>query len=171
MNKSERSNRQSLLLVLGVAIVLLIGYFFWNSTQVTTPNSSTDMSNGQVSSTPASLTGATWVWQMTQMNNDDVIQPNAEGVFTLTFTEDGQVFGTTDCNNFRGSYTVGDDNMLTFTPFASTLMFCDGSQEAEFTQIVSNSDSFMFDAGGNLVLMLKFDSGSSIFTPQPLNTP
>ena len=39
--------------------------------------------------------------------------------------------GTTDCNNFSGSYKV-DGNQLTFGEFAATMMYCEGSQESDF---------------------------------------
>ena len=111
-----------------------------------------------------SLEGFVWIWEQTIMNNDDIINPNNPGVFSLTF-EDGKVFGKTDCNNFSGSYQT-QNNRILFTPFVSTLMYCEGSQENQFAQMISNSDSFMFDGDGNLILLIKFDSGSVIFTKQ-----
>lgn len=113
----------------------------------------------------ASLTGATWAWTETIMNDDTVIAPRQAGAFTLTF-ENGRVSGTTDCNGFSGSYGISAGNTLSFGPFMQTLMYCEGSQEAEFVRMVSDSSHFMFTAEGNLVLLLKFDSGSVMFERQ-----
>lgn len=113
--------------------------------------------------TTATLTGETWVWAETIMNDDEYITPNKPGVFTLVFNEaEGSVTGTTDCNNFRGNYAAEGDT-IAFSDFASTLMFCEGSQEAEFVQMVSAANSYMITQEGKLALLLPFDSGSVIF--------
>ncbi|HOF50493.1 MAG TPA: META domain-containing protein [Candidatus Colwellbacteria bacterium] len=113
-----------------------------------------------------SLTGPTWVWEQTTMNDDSVIAPREADAFTLKFSTDGRVSGTTDCNNFSGSYEAGNDGAISFGEFASTLMFCEGSQENEFMTAVINSDHYLMDSAGNLVLLLKFDSGEMRFRMQ-----
>jgi heat shock protein HslJ len=51
--------------------------------------------------------------------------PAVEGVDAgLTFSEDGQVSGTSGCNGLGGDYTVEGDQ-ITFGEFVSTLMACD----------------------------------------------
>lgn len=104
-----------------------------------------------------------WIWEKTVMNDDTTILPNKVDAFSVTFTEDGNVSGTTDCNGFGGSYNVGLGNTITFGPFMSTLMFCEGSQEAVFSKNVSDSNMVFFTEEGNLVLLLPYDSGSVIF--------
>ncbi len=42
---------------------------------------------------------------------------------TITFTDDGQVFGDSGCNRFTGGYSVKGDR-ITIGPLASTLMAC-----------------------------------------------
>jgi heat shock protein HslJ len=108
------------------------------------------------------FTGEKWQWTKTVMNNDEVITPRDSEAFSITFTEDGKLNGTTDCNNFFGAYTeTGDD--LSFGPFGSTKMYCEGSQELEFTKSLGEVEKFLFTESGDLVLTLKFDSGSIIF--------
>ncbi len=97
------------------------------------------------------------------MNDDTVVTPKKAGAYSLTFTKDGNVSGDTDCNDFSGTYKVDSDNMITFGPFMSTLMFCEGSQETEFSNFVSQSNQVFFDTSGNLVLLLPYDSGSVMF--------
>ncbi len=49
---------------------------------------------------------------------------------TITFDDEGQVFGDSGCNRFMGSYKVKGDR-LTIGPLASTMMFCEGKMDAE----------------------------------------
>jgi heat shock protein HslJ len=109
------------------------------------------------------LLGTKWIWEKTVMNDDTVVTPKKQGDFSLTFTNDGKVYGTTDCNGFGGSYDLDSENGVTFGPFMSTLMYCDGSQEAIFMKYVSESNQVFFTDEGNLVLLLPYDSGSVIF--------
>ncbi len=96
------------------------------------------------------------------MNNDDTITPIQKDAFTITF-DDEKITGTTDCNSFFGTYKT-DKNNLEFGPLGSTKKFCMDSQESEFIKYLTESSSYMFDQG-NLILLLKFDSGSFIFEP------
>lgn len=110
------------------------------------------------------LVGPTWVWQTTQMNDGKVITPKVADAFTLKFDAKGMASGSTDCNGFSGSYTTGPNNSLTFGQLATTMMFCEGSQEQVFTGMLANTGSYMFTPAGELVLLLKMDSGSVMFT-------
>lgn len=107
----------------------------------------------------------TWVWQKTQMSDDSIITPNQATAFSLTFTEDGQVSGTTDCNSFRASYTA-DKNTITLSQLASTMMFCENSQESIFTKELSNVSGYMINDAGDLILSLAIDSGEMHFIKQ-----
>lgn len=109
------------------------------------------------------LYGPVWVWEKTEMGDGTVITPKKPDAFTLSFTNDGKISGTTDCNNFSGSYTLSPGDVISFTPFASTLMFCADSQETEFREDVARSNQVFFTEAGNLVLLLPFDSGSVMF--------
>lgn len=108
----------------------------------------------------------TWVWVKTEMNDGTVVAPKKSNAFSVKFGTDNQLSGTTDCNNFSGPYLINADDTMTFGPFMSTLMFCEGSQETEFVQAIENSSNFMFTDAGDLVLLLKFDSGSVLFKKQ-----
>lgn len=109
------------------------------------------------------ITNRAWQWARTQMNDDTLLTPRDPQAFTLTFEADGSFHGTTDCNSFFGSYQL-EDNRLTFGPIGQTKMFCQDSQESEFLQSLSAVDSWMLDeATGELVLLIKLDSGSMVF--------
>lgn len=109
----------------------------------------------------------TWAWVRTELNDESVVTPKKPGAFTLTFTDDGQMGGTTDCNNFGGTYAV-EGTMLTPGALAMTEMYCEGSQEGEFVQFFSAPEGvagvpFLFSENDELIINLPFDSGSVLF--------
>ena len=104
----------------------------------------------------------TWYWVKTVYNDDTVHTPAKPDVFSLTFGDDGNVNVTTDCNNVRGNYVV-DENRIQFGQMMSTRMYCEGSQEQLFSKMLDSISSYFFTNRGQLVLEIKFDSGSMIF--------
>ena len=107
----------------------------------------------------------TWTWIETAYNNDTVkrpSEPNEKEAFTLTFV-DGRVQGTTDCNGFSGAYTTDDHKIQFDDKMAMTRMYCEGSQEAEFVKMLLEVRSYLFTDEGELILEIKFDSGSIKF--------
>lgn len=104
----------------------------------------------------------TWRWIKTTYNNDTELVPNNTGVFTLTFKNDNSFSATTDCNSMFGEYEV-TDNKITFGNVAMTEMYCEGSQELEFSSMLGEVQSYFFTSRGEMIFDLKFDSGSSVF--------
>ena len=105
----------------------------------------------------------TWTWIRTVFNNDTVKEPKQAGDFTISFTNEGQVSGTTDCNSFHGTVTVGKHKIHFGEKMPMTRKFCEGSQEMEFIEMLQNASSFFFTSRGQLIIELKYDSGSMIF--------
>lgn len=108
------------------------------------------------------IENTTWAWIETIENNDTSIIPKRPGAFSITLTE-GKVTGKTDCNSFFGTYQIGSDGIISFGPIGSTKMFCEGSQEAVFTDFISKTSRYTLDANNNLVFLLAQDSGSVMF--------
>lgn len=117
---------------------------------------------GEADPAQMTLQMKTWYWVKTVYNDDTVHEPAEPGVFSLTFGEDGNVQVATDCNNMRGSYVV-DENRIQFGQMMSTRMYCEGSQELLFSKMLESVSSYFFTNRGQLVLEIKFDSGSMIF--------
>lgn len=117
---------------------------------------------GEADPKKMSLNMKTWTWVRTQMNDGAVVTPKASDKFKLTFKDDKTFSASTDCNGVGGEYGV-KGNSITFTKMMSTLMYCEGSQEAVFSGYLENTTSFLFTSKGELVLELKYDSGSVIF--------
>ena len=105
----------------------------------------------------------TWTWVRTVFNNDTVKRPKIAGAFTLTFDEHGQVSGTTDCNSFRGEVIIEGRNIEFSENMAMTRMYCADSQESEFIRMLQNLNSFFFTSRGELIMEIKYDSGSMFF--------
>lgn len=59
-------------------------------------------------------------WQLATVNETPAVV-GAEA--TLLFA-DGRITGTTGCNRYTGSYTLGEDGAIDFGPLASTMMAC-----------------------------------------------
>ena len=117
---------------------------------------------GEADPSRMTLTMTTWRWQSALYNDGREIRPATPDTFTLTFKNDGTFSATTDCNNAGGSYTANDGS-ISFTDIFSTLMYCEGSQESEFIQLLTNTSGYLFTSRGELILDLKFDSGSVVF--------
>ena len=104
----------------------------------------------------------TWTWLETAYNDDMIVKPIQTEAFTLTFA-DGRVQGATDCNHFSGAYTAGDRKIQFDDKMAMTKMYCEGSQETEFVKMLLEVRSYFFTSKGQLILEIKFDSGSMRF--------
>jgi heat shock protein HslJ len=105
-----------------------------------------------------------WDWISTTYKDKTVIKPKTAGKFSLTFAMNkGYFSATTDCNSISGYYLPGKDNSLKFSEMMSTLMYCEGSQEGEFSQMLTNTESYGFTSNGELILNLKDNGGSAIF--------
>ncbi len=105
------------------------------------------------------LTKTSWVWVSSTIANTTTQAPNGEK-FVLSFGEDNRVSSKTDCNGVGGSYTVGANNTLTFGPFMSTMMFCEGSKEQEYSSSLMKTTSFSIT---DKVLTLTNASGTMMF--------
>jgi len=82
-------------------------------------------------------------------------------LFSLTFEEGGKLLVTTDCNSMRGHYSTAD-NKIQIEKKISTRMYCEGSKEQQFSRMLESVDFYFFTNRGQLVLELKYDSGSMI---------
>lgn len=104
----------------------------------------------------------TWTWVSALYNDGREIKPIKATAFTISFG-DGEFTATTDCNQMGGTYTTSAGGKIAFADIFSTKMFCQGSQEMEFSQLLTNSSGYHFTSKGELILDLKFDSGSVVF--------
>ncbi len=118
---------------------------------------------GEADISRMTLDTKTWNWVNTVYSDDKNVKPLVENKFTITFNKNGTFSATTDCNSVGGEYIVTKDRQITFSKMMSTLMYCENSQESDFTKMLEQTQSYMFTSKKQMVLLLKYDSGSVIF--------
>ena len=118
----------------------------------------------------------TWIWEKNIMSDDSIITPDQEGAFSVTFTDEGKVYGTTDCNNLLGIFETfpnekedsSEINISTgeiqFGNLALTLMDCQDLQEQLFTSFLEDTQYYFIYDEEELILNIKYDSGNMQFT-------
>lgn len=117
---------------------------------------------GEADPSRMTLGQKTWNWISASFNDEREVKPARAGVFSVTFGADGRFTVKTDCNSAGGQY-VAKDATIAFSNIFMTKMYCEGSQEAEFIKLLEDTSGYHFTSRGQLILDLKFDSGSVIF--------
>ena len=117
---------------------------------------------GEADPSRMTLDMKTWNWISALYNDGREIMPKTPNKFSLTLSKDGSFTATTDCNSVGGKYTAGKDSLV-FSEIFMTEMYCEGSQESEFVSMLENTHFYHFTSRGELILDLKFDSGSVVF--------
>lgn len=117
---------------------------------------------GEADTSRMKLDMKTWNWVKTVYNDGKVVTPRSLDKFNLTLKNDNIFSAKTDCNGVGGEYLVSGSK-IKFDKMMSTLMYCDGSQEQEFSKMIGEVETYKFTSKGELVLGLKMDSGSMIF--------
>jgi len=117
---------------------------------------------GEADPSKMTLGMKSWNWVSTYYNDGAEIKPNKEGIFVLTFNIDGRFSLKTDCNSVAGKYSV-NPSAISFTQMVSTKMYCENSQETQFTEMLKKVRSYLFTSKRELVLELAYDSGGMIF--------
>ncbi len=105
------------------------------------------------------LSGTSWIWS-SSVSNGAAAQAPVGGKFILSFNDEGRVRSTTDCNSIGGRYTIGINNSLSFGSFVSTMMFCQGSQELQYSQALSKTQTYAINGS---TITLTNASGTMIF--------
>ena len=103
-----------------------------------------------------------WTWVSARYGDGREVVPRQPNAFTVTFGPDGRFSATTDCNRVGGNYTAVD-NRLTFGDVFGTRMFCEGSQETDFTAMLTSAVRYRFTSRGQLILELTSGGGSAEF--------
>lgn len=111
------------------------------------------------------LTGTTWELQQIQLNDGQVFTAEPPENYTAEFTDEGEILIQADCNRAIGAFTVEDDRLLSVTLGPTTLAACPPeSISDDFLRFMGSANSFFF-RDDQLIIELKFDSGSIVFSP------
>ncbi len=163
-----------------IAVFVLIGGFFslnsyirheeltpgnpaeaGNTPEATPPSISQKVVATSTQPNPNPLFGTSWSWVETILLSGEHVRAPVGDKFVLTFGEDGHVHSSTDCNQMNGSYVI-DGEVLSFGPMMSTKMFCEGSQEGNYSEALALTNSYAFE-GNELHLNLNRDYGMMVF--------
>ncbi len=167
--ESLGTNRKPLLATTTFVLFLLMVYFFWRTPQATAPIV-TDVAattTAQATSTVqvaaeetfqnepdtvlVALDVKPWKWLSATNPDGTVVTPAKKDAFLIRFNASGAFAADTDCNSVSGSYEARNGS-LSLGSIASTKMFCEGSQEAEFTALLSDVLSYRFADGAQLIM-------------------
>lgn len=108
----------------------------------------------------ASLENTTWQWlHITDRAGTITFTPKRPEAFKMQFTST-RMSSATDCNTLGGSYQVVGSE-LTFGPLMSTLMYCDGSDEATYSAALGSASGF--EIAGNQLLLLTTEGTILVF--------
>ncbi len=116
----------------------------------------------------AELVGPTWTVNGFNNGANGVVSPSGETPMTAIFTADGQVSGSSGCNQYHASYTV-DGNKISIGQIASTMMACDDAimtQEQQFQTALGQAATFEIGISG-LTLHSADGAAQVIFTAGP----
>jgi len=95
------------------------------------------------------LTGSQWFVQ--EIAGEPVLEKRD---ITITFDEEGSVYGSSSCNRYSGSWE-SSGNQLMFSTLASTRMACPEAlmrQENRFLKLLGGVRQYQVDNAGRLVL-------------------
>lgn len=120
-----------------------------------------DLSN-QEGSLHNPLADTSWEWVETVYADETVTTPRRANTFILNFVDQQRMSALTDCNNMMGSYELDTDQTLRFSELASTMMYCEDSQEEEFAGALQATERWRI-IDDQLVLSLEDEEGSIIF--------
>ncbi len=112
---------------------------------------------GEADPSTMTLTMKEWKWIQTSYGSSTSVTPKTQA-FAITFKPDNTFSATTDCNSVGGQYIVKAGS-ISLGKMVSTKMFCEGSQETDFTTMLDGVRAYSFTTRGELVL--DFASSSS----------
>lgn len=99
-----------------------------------------------VTKAPTDLLGKTWILVNATRANGTVFIPQKQDTFTLTFEKSGTVSIGTDCNSMGGEFEISGSSFV-FKNTISTMMFCEGSEEGEFSELLAGVTSYQISSG------------------------
>lgn len=159
----EKKTRKNILLLAAIITLAFCGLYYLKtniSLSQTQPGSSIDPN--ELVDQSIELTSRKWTWKEPKMKPDITTTPSQADAFTATFGTDGILILTTDCNSGNTTYETGENNSLSISPIASTMIFCEGSAETVYFKQIQTAKSYKIE-NGQLNIMLQGDTGTMIF--------
>jgi heat shock protein HslJ len=111
---------------------------------------------------PADVLDVTWqwIWFGSGAEEFDVDKPE---LYTVQFAADGSVAIQADCNRGMANVSLAEDNRITLSPVATTMMLCpDGSLDGRFLSALEQV-ALYFQKDGDFFLEASVSSGTLRF--------
>ena len=107
------------------------------------------------------------IWQLQEIryNNDELIEVDNIGNYTIEFLSDGQLNIKADCNHAQGTYIQKGSN-ISIKIGPTTLAICPPESISEKYLQELQAVTIFFFQDGNLYFDLKFDTGTMKFVTQ-----
>jgi len=93
------------------------------------------------------LTGTTWHWRRTLMNDDTSFAPDDPSRYTLTFHSDGTVSAGVDCNQMGGAYERNGASIAIELTHGTRAMCAPDSLDMEFQREIGEARQMVFTGG------------------------
>ena len=152
-----------ILVILGISLLLVTGWMLFSKDSVEEEIVNNDEVKEEVG-LDENIIETSWQWRETRYPDRETFVPVSPEAFVLTFKDNGRVYVLTDCNSMAGQYEIKDDRGLIFSEMASTLMYCEGSQEDDFREMISGVYRYEI-MDGVLLLFTEDGEGSMLFDP------
>ena len=154
-----------LLLILATGAAIFMEEYSRNNVLLDNPipddETATDWQQTQKNNT---LSGS-WMWQESTDATGEKIVPEDSSKFIITFTNEGRLSSTTDCNALAGSY-VKNEEVISVGPLTATKMGCEGDTlEMDYAAQLSLATSHVIE-GDTLKIVLAKDAGTMTFVRQ-----
>lgn len=117
---------------------------------------------GEADPAKMTLSMKKWEWMRTEYTDGTKVVPKKPGAFVLALNADYTFSIKTDCNTMSGKYSAKGSAIM-FGEMMSTKMFCEGSQETAFAEMISAAGAFKFTSKGELELTLDRSKGTVYF--------
>lgn len=118
----------------------------------TVPATTTEDFEGEADINVMALDMKEWKWISATLADGTVVTPVKVDAFSITFNASGAFSAETDCNSITGSYEARNGD-LSLGSIAATKMFCENSQEATFSALLSDVVTYKFTSKGHLIML------------------
>lgn len=120
------------------------------------------MAGGGQEENVSNLTGVTWRWERTLMNDDTVISPEDPSLYTIMFHDDGTVSARVDCNQMGGTYKLEGASISIDLTHGTRAMCPPESLDVEFQGQINDVRQLVF-AETKLHFYLAYHRGTMRF--------
>lgn len=159
---------RTLIVIIGIVI---LGGLFYLLLQTEPTDDLVEVDSEQIEESDdestSRFTDTAWRWVETVNADGEIVTPVQPDVFQLNFTaEPGRLAVQTDCNSMMGGYELEGDDTIVFSEMATTLMYCENSQEQEFASMLGRVERYQV-IDNQLLFIFASDEAQMVFDVLP----